>query len=552
MDVADSPYAKRPWQALYAEGQPGDIAIPSDDILGMFRANLKLRPGAVAVRYFDAQLTYEDLDRLSDAFAAWAHRAGLVAGDRLFVMLQNVPQFFIAALACWKTGAVPVLGNPMYREAELNKLFADCAPRMVLCHPDSLGALVAASAIGASVLTTSGHEFQTRNDARCLPPETPTPAGATDFMTAVRSCLGSAAPDRAVISADLALLLYTSGTTGVPKGAKLTHANLAFIMAATRTWFDLDANSRILAVAPLFHITGFALHISLALASGGSAVLFYRYEPNVALEAMLEHRPTFTIGASTVFISLMNTPGASPEHMASFRAVYSGGAPIPPTLVAEFSRRMGQQIRSSYGMTETTSPTHLAPPGAEIPVDPASGALAIGIPIWNVDAVIVNDQGAICELGEAGELLVRGPQIMAGYWNRPEETAATLAGGWMHTGDIATMDARGWFYLVDRKKDMINASGFKVWPREVEDTLYQHSAVREAAVIGVPDPYRGETVKAFVSLKPGATASPAELVAFAREHLAAYKCPRDVEIVEDLPKTLTGKIRRQALRETAG
>lgn len=526
-DSQASAYAARPWEALYSPKVAARLNGPHADVLTRFRQHLATAPEAIAVCYLDTLLSYRDLDGRSDAFAGFLLARGFAAGDRLFIALQNTPEFIVASLACWKVGAVPVLGNPMYRAPELAKLFADCGPRLILCHEDHAPE-VAAAAEGIEVLTTAPAAFQAALSAGATPP--PISRSASD----------------------LALLLYTSGTTGVPKGAMLTHANLAFVMTASSGWFGLGPTSRILAIAPLFHITGFALHMCLALAVGGSVVLLHRFEPARALDAMLAHRPTFTVGASTAFIALMSVEGASAEHMKSFTAVYSGGAPIPPSLVEQFAARMGQKIHSSYGMTETCAPTHLTPLGRAAPVDPASGALAIGVPIQNVEAMVVDEQGAPCPLGQAGELLVRGPQIMAGYWNKPQESAAALAGGWMHTGDVAVMDAEGWFYLVDRKKDMISASGFKVWPREVEDVLYRHASVREAAVIGVPDAYRGETVKAFVSLKPNASASPEELVAFAREQLAAYKVPRTVEILAELPKTPTGKIQRHVLRQAAG
>ncbi len=230
---------------------------------------------------------------------------------------------------------------------------------------------------------------------------------------------------------------------------------------------------------------------------------------------------------------------------------YSGGAPVAPGLVEQFEQRFGSYIHNIYGLTESASPSHATPLGARAPVDPASGALSIGVPIPNCEAKVVSLDDPAVELppGEAGELALKGPFVFAGYWNKPEETSRAFHDGYFRTGDVAIMDEQGWFYLVDRKKDMIIASGFKVWPREVEDTLYQHPAVREAAVIGVPDPYRGETVKAFVALKEGCgETEPAEIIAFCRDRIAAYKCPREVEFLDELPKTATGKFLRRALR----
>jgi long-chain acyl-CoA synthetase len=232
--------------------------------------------------------------------------------------------------------------------------------------------------------------------------------------------------------------------------------------------------------------------------------------------------------------------------------IYSGGAPIPPTTVKAFQDQFGHYIHNFYGLTETNSPSHGVPLGADAPVDEASGALSVGVPVFSTVVSIVRDDGTEADVGEVGEIVTRGPQVVPGYWNKPEETQNALrdADGnvALKTGDVGYMDAEGWFYVVDRKKDQINAGGYKVWPREVEDVLYEHPAVREAAVVGVPDEYRGETVKAFVSVRPGHTVEPDELIAFCKERMSAYKYPRQVELMDEIPKTVTGKLLRRALR----
>jgi long-chain acyl-CoA synthetase len=261
-------------------------------------------------------------------------------------------------------------------------------------------------------------------------------------------------------------------------------------------------------------------------------------------------RATFCVAAITAYIALMNDPAAASADFSSMTKCYSGGAPVAPGVVDQFQAKLGVRIHNIYGLTESNSPSHATPLGTQGPVDPASGALAIGVAIPNLDARIVDLADPSRELppGEAGELAMRGPMMFPGYWNKPEATAAAFHDGWFLTGDVAVMDAEGWFYIVDRKKDMIVASGFKVWPRDVEDVLYQHPAVRECAVIGVPDDYRGETVKAFVALKQGEAAGGDEIIAFCKERLAAYKYPRLVEFVPEIPKTATGKFLRRALR----
>ncbi|MEV4443832.1 AMP-binding protein, partial [Streptomyces sp. NPDC049577] len=287
------------------------------------------------------------------------------------------------------------------------------------------------------------------------------------------------------------------------------------------------------------------------LANAGTLALAHRFHPGVVLDAFLEHRPAYTLGPATAFMALAARPEARPEHFASFELISSGGAPLPPALVERFEADFGRYLHQGYGLTESTATCANVPRGRRAPLDPRSGTLSVGLPGADTLVRIVDDRGREVPFGEQGEILVRGPQIVPGYWRSPEATAEVLPGGELRTGDIGFMDPEGWLYVVDRKKDMINASGFKVWPREVEDVLYAHPAVREAAVVGAPDPYRGETVKAYVSLRAGAGATPAELAAFCRERLAAYKCPRGVEILAELPKTTSGKILRRRLREAA-
>ncbi len=328
----------------------------------------------------------------------------------------------------------------------------------------------------------------------------------------------------------------------------LRHSAMAFTSQIFRDWAPVPRSAMVLGIAPLFHITGIIAHIGVAFSARGTLILHYRFEPSLVLDVIRERRPAFTGGAITAFNALMNAPGVSAEDFTSFDGLMSGGAPIAPALADAVEAKLGQTVFPAYGMTETTSPTHIGPKSRRPPVDPTSGAMAIGVPIQDTEAMIVGDDGVPVPVGEVGEVWMRGPQIMAGYWNKPEQTAEALVDGWMRSGDVGFMDEAGWFYLVDRKKDMISASGFKVWPREVEDVLIAHPAVREAAVVGEPDPYRGETVKAFISFTPGVEASAEEIIGFCRERLAAYKVPRRIEVLEELPKTLTGKIQRVELR----
>lgn len=523
-----------------APPDPGDLTA-----LDLFRA---VPHEAPALFYFDATLTYADIDRFSERLAGRLAQKGVGRGDRVAVILQNVPQFVIVSVAIWKVGAIVVSLNPMYRTPELRKLFGDCEPKAVICHDDQWDIVfpAAVSVDPELVFWTGVREFQTRNDARVLPvPGAAPPAHALATVFAGNT---PAPPPPALTADDVGLLLYTSGTTGVPKGAMLTHRNLVATALICRDHFELDGTSRIFGVAPLFHITGFEIQMVAAFAAGAAMVLTYRFQPQVALDAFLEWRPTFIVGAITAYIALMNQPDATSRHFESFVHIYSGGAPIAPAVIDAFAERFGRAIRSSYGMTELTSASHLAPNEGRIPVDPNSGALSIGRPTSGVDAIVVDDARRPVGPGSYGEVVVRGCGVMAGYWRKPAETDEVLTDGWLHSGDVGFFDDDGWFFLVDRKKDMISASGFKVWPREVEDVIYGFPGVREAAVVGAADPYRGETVVAFVSGQPGAVIDAAALSRFCRERLAAYKCPVDIRVLEDLPKTESGKITRNTLR----
>ncbi|MGH3584943.1 MAG: class I adenylate-forming enzyme family protein [Pseudonocardia sp.] len=546
-------YDDRPWLARYDPGQPHDLELEHTDALTMFRTAVARNPHGDAIRYFDGRITLRELDELTDAFAVGLLDSGLAPGDRVALYLQNVPQFVIGLVGTWKAGGVAVSINPMNRQRELELLLTDSGARVLVCleglHRDVAADVVGRTAV-QTVVTTSELEYQTRGDERAFGAgaqriDAPGTLRMADVLARFR---GQAPPPVSYGPDDTAFLTYTSGTTGPPKGAMNTHGNVVFNSQTYRELCELGPDDVVLGVAPLFHITGLIGHVGIALLLGVPLVLFHRFEPTLALDTIRSERPTFTVGSITVFIALMNAPDARADDLASLTKIWSGGAPIPPSTVKSFSTTFGQYVHNIYGLTETTSPSHGVPAHAQAPVDEASGALSVGVPVYNTVVRIVGDDGEDLPPGEVGEIVTSGPQIVSGYWNKPEETARAIPGGALHTGDVGYMDEAGWFYIVDRKKDQINAGGYKVWPREVEDVLYEHEAVREAAVVGVPDAYRGETVKAFVSLRPGRTADEAELIAFCKERMAAYKYPRKVEFLEEIPKTVTGKLLRRELR----
>jgi long-chain acyl-CoA synthetase len=548
-----SEYDERPWLALYDRGQPAHLDVEHPSALDMFRASVERAPDCPALLYFDGVVTFRELDRLSDAFAAGLAAHGFAAGDRVALYLQNDPQFVIALVGTWKAGGVAVSVNPMYRHKELDLLLRDSGSSVLVCleglYTDVAGAVVPETGVHL-VVTTSELEYQARDDERVLGGvRRDRCEGTVDMGAMLEQHRGETPPTVTLGPDDVAFLTYTSGTTGPPKGAMNTHGNVVFSSHAFRQWCELGPGDVVLGVAPLFHITGLVGHVALALLLGAPLVLFHRFEPTLAVDAVREHRPTFTVGSITVFIALLNTPGADREAFSSLSRIWSGGAPIPPSTVTDFADRFGQYIHNIYGLTETTPPSHGVPRHATAPVDDASGALSIGVPLYDTLVRVVGDDGGDLPPGEVGEIVTAGPQVVPGYWNLPDETANALPGGALRTGDVGYMDEAGWFYIVDRRKDQINAGGYKVWPREVEDVLYEHAAVREAAVVGAPDAYRGETVHAFVSLRPGHNVTPGELVEFCRQRMAAYKYPRRVQVLDELPKTVTGKVLRRELRE---
>ncbi|MDX1563716.1 MAG: AMP-binding protein, partial [Gammaproteobacteria bacterium] len=441
-------------------------------------------------------------------------------------------------------------------ERELVKILSGSGSRALICQED-LYDEVAHAALPATAaefaITTSPLEFLL--DDAPLPPvlsgmSRKRAAGVPDLLEICAQHDGQTPEPVELTGDDIAFMVYTSGTTGDPKGAMNTHSNVVFATAVYEAWIGLDSNDAILGLAPLFHVTGLIGHVTLSMLTGAPLILFYRFDAAEACRLAEVHHATFTVSAVTAFIALLNHEAMAKHDLSSLNKVYTGGAPTPPSVLEDWRKRTGVQIHPMYGLTEATSPTHMTPHGATAPVDAQTGAMSVGVPVFNTDVKVMNDAGYECAPGEIGEFVIAGPQIVPGYWQKPEETAKSLGEHGLKTGDVGFMDDAGWFYLVDRSKDMIVASGFKVWPREVEDVLYQHPAVREAAVVGVPDPYRGETIKAVVSLKGNASVTPEELRAFARERMAAYKYPRIVEIMDELPKTTSGKIMRRLLQPT--
>jgi long-chain acyl-CoA synthetase len=532
----------------------------------LFERAVAARPDEPGLLYFDTPMSFRDAAERAWALAAALRELGLRPGDRLALMLQNGPATVISIHAAWHAGCVATAINPMSKPAEVRHQLADSGARVVICL-ESLHPVVAEASAGNAVeqvITVSELAWLDSMPPALIGSRRRSCPGALDLETL---CAEPAEPRPAAVEIDSpALLAYTSGTTGTPKGAIVTHRAVIHNGEAMTAWGDLGGGDVTIAMAPLFHITGLVCHLATSRASTTPLLLMHRFEPGEFLRLVERWRGTYVIGPLTAFIALLEHPDFSRRDISSLTKVASGGAPVFPAVVERWESLTGNYLHNTYGLTESAAPSHLVARGERAPVDPESGALSIGRPITDTESKIVlvaEDEGAgaagkdersagTAEVeaapGELGEIVTRGPAVTPGYWGRPEETAHAIRDGWLHTGDVGRRDADGWFYIVDRIKDMIVVSGYKVWPRDVEDALYAHPAVQEAAVVGEPDDYRGETVAAHVVLRPGADATAEELIAHCRERLAVYKAPHVIHLVDELPKTASGKVLRRELR----
>jgi long-chain acyl-CoA synthetase len=518
----------------------------------LFERAVRERPGDSAFLYFDTAIgVREAADWAHSLAVALREELGLAPGDRVALMLQNVPQLPIALHAVWRCGAVASTVNPMNKEGELRHQLTDSGARIVICL-ESLFEVVEAARAGTGVehvIVVSELDLLDAVPAALAGHERFARPGAIPFA----SLLETASGDSAAVEVGLdspALITYTSGTTGVPKGAINTHRAVIHNAEAMSDWGGLGRGDVTVAMAPLFHITGLVCHVATARTSMTPLLLMYRFDPAEILRLIERWRGTYVIGPLTAFVAMLDHPSFGERDLSSLTKVASGGAPVHAAVVERWERLTGAYMHNTYGLTETAAPSHMVPRGQRAPVDAESGALSIGMPIADTNSRVIRvEDGAEAEPGEQGEILTRGPAVTPGYWQRPRESAEAIVDGWLHTGDVGKRDDAGWFYLVDRIKDMINVSGYKVWPREVEDVLYKHPAVAEAAVVGAPDDYRGETTVAYVALREGEEASGEELIEHCRALLSVYKAPRRVVFVAEIPKTLTGKALRRELRE---
>jgi long-chain acyl-CoA synthetase len=551
----------KPWLKFYDDEVPAELNIPPLILPDLLNNAAKKYPEQIATVYQGARMSYGELKEQVDRLAASLHELGVRQGDRVAIMLPNCPQAIIAYYATLSLGAVTVMTNPLYVERELEHQWGDSGTETVIALDifwPRIEAVRKTLPLKRVILT--GIQQYMPFVKRALVPWELRRRGKwvnvqydDETVFRFRKVLGhsSGQPPKVEIDPDdLACLQYTGGTTGKPKGAMLSHRNLVASTTQIRSFLLYDhgeAEDIALAVMPFFHVYGMNGLMNMAMLLAATLVLIPQPEIKLIVDAIEVERPTFFAGIPALFVALNNYHSIDQVDLTSIKALFSGAAPLPVDLMEEFEARTGCRIAEAYGMTEAASVTHTNPMKGQRKFG------SIGLPIIGVEARIVDSEDPTRELamGEAGELLVKGPQVMQGYWQAEDETANAFQDGWLRTGDIATMDEEGYFYIVDRKKDVILSAGYNVYPREIEEVLYQHPKVLEAAVIGLPDTMRGEKITAYLILKEGETATAAEIRAFCREHLAQYKQPRAIVFRDDLPRTLAGKVLRRQLREEA-
>jgi long-chain acyl-CoA synthetase len=548
----------KPWVRFYQKGVPETVDIPEHTLPQSLSIAAEKYPASPASIFFDQVISYKKLDGLVTRFAAGLQSLGVKKGDRVLLFMPNCPQFLIAFYGALRAGAIVVPTNPQYVARELAYQASDSGAETVVALTMSWKTVREArpqtrlrnvilsnikeyfSPLLRFLFTVAkekkeGHRADVRGEQ-----------GVVSFQSVLQGA-GSLRPVE-VTQSDVAVLGYTGGTTGVSKGAMLTHRNLVAQAAITLAWFpDKQPGKDVLMGAlPLFHSFGMTcvMNIGVHLAAGMILVPNPRDLPTV-LKAAHKHRPTIFCGVPTMYAAINNFKDLGEYDLTSIKYCTSGAAPLPEEVQVTFERTTGGKLVEGYGLTETCSPTHINP------MEGTRKIGTIGVPVPNTMAKIVDPAtGADLPVGQVGEIAVQSPQVMAGYWNKPEETAAVmLPGGFFLTGDLGTMDEDGFFKVVDRKKDMFIVGGFNVYPREVEEVLYQHPKVLEAAVVGIPDVQRGDNLKAYVVLKAGQTATADEIISYCRQNLTRYKVPREVEFRQSLPKTMVGKILRRVLRD---
>jgi long-chain acyl-CoA synthetase len=560
------------WFQKYEPGVPRELIYPSAPLSQLLEGAAKRHPKRTAIEFLGFTMTYAELLAQAVKFAAALQAQGVTKGERVAIMLPNCPQFVVAFFGTMLAGAIAVNTSPLYVARELEHQLQDSGATTLvmlnLFYPrfEEIQARVPTKRVIVTGIQDCLrfpknvlYPIKAKREGTWVdvhPRVSTDSRGDASTVTMWKSFLEhkheltrvDVQPD------DIALLQYTGGTTGTPKAAMLSHRNLMANVAQAAAWNPglKDGEEVMLGVIPFFHVYGMTAAMNLAIKNAATMVLLPRFQVKDVLETIQKHKPTLFPGVPTMYVAINNFADVKKYDLSSIKVCISGAAPLPLEVARTFEKLTRGRLVEGYGLTESSPITHVNPVFGE------RREGCIGLPLPGIQCRIVDANGNSLPQGEVGELAISGPNIMLGYWRKPEETAKCILesldagqtpGRWLMTGDMVRMDADGFFAIVDRKKDMIDASGFNVYPREVEEVLYTHPAVQEVVVAGIPDAYRGETVKAFVILKEGQTLTEAELIEFARGKLSAYKIPRAVEFRTELPKTLIGKILRRALIE---
>jgi long-chain acyl-CoA synthetase len=553
----------RPWLKNYDAGVPSTIEYPAVPVYHFLEMNALRMPDKTAIIYQPApagyassRMTYREVNDLSNRLAAALYNLGVRKGDRVFLLLVNSPQFVISYYAVLKLGAVVVATNPLYSQREMEHQAIDCGAKIaiVMSRFYPLIKKIQENTALENIIVTNIKDYMpsllrllfTLTKERKSGDRVTVASDDYSFQELLSRYKANQRPQVPIVPDDLALLQYTGGTTGVPKGAMALHRNLVANTLQIRAWIHdtKEGEEIVLGAIPLFHVYGLITILHYGIAFGATLVLLPDPRDINNLFYIIEHhRPSIFPGVPTLYNAINNHPQAKQYNLKSIRACISGSAPLMAETQKTFEALTGAALREGYGLSEAPTATHCNPLSGE------NRHGSIGLPFPDMDCKIVSAADGITELspGEVGEMVIKGPQVFAGYWNMPAETSAVLKEGWLFTGDLAKMDKDGYFYIVDRKKEMIISGGYNVYPREIEEVIQEHPKVLEVAAGGISDPYRGETVKVWVVLKPGEALTAEEVLEFCKDKMAKFKVPTQVEFRNELPKTTVGKILRRVL-----
>ena len=543
------------WHKAYAENVPPTINYDTLTLSQVLDRTAQRYPETVALIMMGKTITYRQLNELVNRFATALADLGVEKGDKVSLILPNMPQVIIAAYAVFRLGAAVVMNNPLYTETELAHQLNDSESKIAIGMDLLVPRLLSLKEKTGIETIISCHirdylpfpkkqlfPFVKKKMHRKINPSD----GVLEFMDLIKR-YPAEPPKREVQFDDLAALLYTGGTTGVSKGVVLSHANCSTCVQQLRAWLPdaVEGKDSMLGTFPVFHTAGFTTGMNTAIYRGLTYILIPRPDPGSVLEMTRKYKPNWFPCVPTLFVGVLAHKDFKKTSFSSVKGCVSGAAPLALETIKQWKATVGADIVECYGLTETSTLSHANPWGGKL--KPGS----VGVPVPDTDCRIVDvDTGTKdMPLGESGEVILKGPQVTSGYHNQPEETADTIRDGWLHTGDIGYMDDEGYLFIVDRKKDMIIAGGYNIYPRDIDEILYEHPKIREACVIGIPDAYRGETVKAFIALEAGQNITEEEVRAWCKEKLASYKVPKQVEVMDELPKSAIGKVLRRKLKE---